>query len=379
MSPFVQCLLEKGIRGRTLSSLRRNTYGSVTDAFTLHPVVKEAYILSLTGLYRMKICLSRGTFCGFFVFFHCGLWYYRNTQYENFFHKGGTSMSIRDQLPIRQRARHHQGMGIYPLGKAQSRHSAHPRLRRAPRRYLHMISKFQAAGFVVYADDHIGHGKTAYDSGTMGDPHSGGYMTYLKDEKALHDIAVKDYPGLLYFVFGHSWGSMLGRAYAALYGDDLKGLMLCGVVSQFKGCEIELHDPAIKAAVAADPYQPVGDWFGKVFLDMTARIENPNGPSDWIACNPDIVADHAGDMFNGFDVTLELVWDLVELYGFIERREWAEMVPSSLPVYLISGDCDPCGNYGEGAVPCGEPARREREQGQRQGLQRLPPRDTQRA
>ena len=166
--------------------------------------------------------------------------------------------------------------------------------------------------------------------------------------KALHDIAVKDYPGLPYFVFGHSWGSMLGRAYAALYGDDLKGLMLCGVVSQFKGCEIELHDPAIKAAVTADPYQPVGDWFGKVFLDMTARIENPNGPSDWIACNPDIVADHAGDMFNGFDVTLELVWDLVELYGFIERREWAEMVPSSLPVYLISGDCDPCGNYGEG-------------------------------
>ena len=58
---------------------------------------------------------------------------------------------------------------------------------------------------------------------------------------------------------------------------------------------------------------------------MTARIENPNGPSDWIACNPDIVADHAGDMFNGFDVTLELVWDLVELYGFIERREWAEI------------------------------------------------------
>mgnify|MGYP000836298773 FL=1 len=45
------------------------------------------------------------------------------------------------------------------------------------RRYLHMISKFQAAGFVVYADDHIGHGKTGFDGGTLGDPHSGGYMT----------------------------------------------------------------------------------------------------------------------------------------------------------------------------------------------------------
>ena len=140
------------------------------------------------------------------------------------------------------------------------------------RRYLHMISKFQAAGFVVYADDHIGHGKTGFNGGTLGDPHSGGYMTYLRDEKYLHDIAHMAYPDLPFFVFGHSWGSMLGRAYAALYGDDLAGLMLCGLVSQFKGCEIEYNDPAIRAAVAADPYQPSGEWFGKVFLGMTDRI-----------------------------------------------------------------------------------------------------------
>ena len=175
------------------------------------------------------------------------------------------------------------------------------------RRYLHMISKFQAAGFVVYADDHIGHGKTGFDGGTLGDPHSGGYMTYLRDEKYLHDIAHMAYTDLPFFVFGTSWGSLLGRAYAALYGDDLAGLMLCGLVSQFKGCEIEYNDPAIRAAVAADPYQPSGEWFGKVFLGMTDRIENPNGPADWIAVNPDIVADHAGAPFNTFDTTLELV------------------------------------------------------------------------
>lgn len=42
------------------------------------------------------------------------------------------------------------------------------------------------------------------------------------------------------------------------------------------------------------------------------------------------------------------MWDLVELYHFIESREWAEKVPSAVSVYLISGDQDPCGNYGEG-------------------------------
>ena len=216
------------------------------------------------------------------------------------------------------------------------------------RRYLHMIGKFNQAGYVVYADDHLGHGKTGYDSGTLGDPHSGGYMTYLKDEKQLHDIAKQDYPDIPYFVFGHSWGSMLARAYAAHYGEDIAGLMLCGICSQWKGCELAYVNEEFKAAYEADPYQPAGEWFGKVFSGMTDRIENPNSPSDWIANDPRVVADYAGDMFNTFDTTIELPWDFVQLYHFIESDEWAPMVPSSIPVYLIAGDHDPCGNYGEG-------------------------------
>lgn len=216
------------------------------------------------------------------------------------------------------------------------------------RRYLHMINKFNQAGFVVFADDHLGHGKTGYDSGTLGDPHSGGYMTYLKDEKSLHDIAVAEYPDIPYMMFGHSWGSMLARGYAAHYGSDIRALMLCGLCSQWKGCEDAYESEELKAAVAADPYQPAGEWFGRIFSGMTDRIENPNGPSDWIANDPRVVADHASDMFNTFDTTLELPWDFVQLYHFIESDEWAPMVPKNIPVYLISGDQDPCGNYGEG-------------------------------
>ena len=124
--------------------------------------------------------------------------------------------------------------------------------------------------------------------------------------------------------------------------------MLCGLCSQWKGCEIEYNDPEFKAAYEADPYQPAGAWFDKVFSGMTDRVENPNGPADWIANDPRIVADHAGDMFNTFDTTLELAYDFVQLYHFIESDEWAPMVPKNIPCYLISGDQDPCGNYGEG-------------------------------
>ncbi|MBC3899326.1 hypothetical protein GH811_06830 [Acetobacterium malicum] len=37
------------------------------------------------------------------------------------------------------------------------------------RRYLHMILKLNEAGFVVAADDHVGHGKTATESGNWSD------------------------------------------------------------------------------------------------------------------------------------------------------------------------------------------------------------------
>ena len=239
-----------------------------------------------------------------------------------------------------------------PLGKARGVIQLMHGYGEHSRRYLHMISAFNQAGFAVYADDHIGHGKTGYDSGTLGDPHSGGFMTYLKDEKSLHDIAVRDFPDIPFMVFGHSWGSMLARGYAALYGQDIHALMLCGVCSQIHGCEVLYRDENFRAEYERDPYQKGGVWFGRALDGANDRIENPINGSAWVASDPRVVIDHGQDMFNTFDTTLELVWDFVQLYHFIENDEWAHNVPSSIPVYLIAGDQDPCGNYGEGLYHC---------------------------
>lgn len=217
------------------------------------------------------------------------------------------------------------------------------------RRYLHMILKMNEAGYVVYADDHLGHGKTGHDSQTMGNPRSGGFMTYIKDEKALHDIAVEDYPDLPFFMFGHSWGSLMGRAYAALYGDELTGLVLGGVCCQWKGCDEIYGNKDFEAAYKAGATQLAGKWNDIVFCQKTDRFDNPDSK---IANNPDIIADYESDMFNSFSPTIELVWDYVELYHFVENKEWAEKVPKNLQVYLFAGDHDPCGNYGEGLYHC---------------------------
>ena len=53
------------------------------------------------------------------------------------------------------------------------------------RRYLHMIVKFMDAGFIVAADDHVGHGKTALENGIWGDRGSVGPHTMREDERSL--------------------------------------------------------------------------------------------------------------------------------------------------------------------------------------------------
>jgi alpha-beta hydrolase superfamily lysophospholipase len=218
------------------------------------------------------------------------------------------------------------------------------------RRYFHLILRLNEAGFIVAADDHVGHGKTALDGGTWADYGNKGYMTTTEDEKSLHDLTVKDYPGLPYFMFGHSWGSMIARSFAAHYGSVLKGLVVCGTCGVMDS--IPSVGPMLKASIDAgkggerDP-----QYLGQMFTGWTDRYENPKTPNDWVSADDDIVADSIVDPFNSLSThipTNQANYDLVALVEAITGPKWAEKVPKNLPVYNIAGDQDPVGNYGEG-------------------------------
>lgn len=216
------------------------------------------------------------------------------------------------------------------------------------RRFWHLIDALCEDGYVVYADDHLGHGATGINNGHIGDPHAGTFKTFVDDEKKLHDIAREQYPDIPYYVFGHSWGSLLTRALAAYYGDDIKAIVTGGNISHWKGIETELGDPEFEKAFQTDPDGDGTEWFNKVFSGMTVRCDPSEGPNAWIAKDPRVVADHAADPFNTFAVTTDMVYNFCKIYEFDESPEWAGKVPTQIPFLLISGDQDPCGNYGEG-------------------------------
>ena len=119
------------------------------------------------------------------------------------------------------------------------------------RRYFHLIVSLMEAGYIVAADDHVGHGATAIANNTWGDWGDAGPHTMMEDEKLFHDCVVEKYPDLPYYMFGHSMGSMIARDFSAKYGDLLTGVIYCGTTGVFANSAAVREEVAAKNAMKA--------------------------------------------------------------------------------------------------------------------------------
>ncbi|MBR6473587.1 MAG: alpha/beta fold hydrolase [Firmicutes bacterium] len=218
------------------------------------------------------------------------------------------------------------------------------------RRYFHMIVAFMDAGFIVAADDHVGHGKTAVENDCWGDWGDKGPHTMMEDEHTLTGIVKEMYPGLPYFMFGHSMGSFIARDYIAKYGDELDGVTLCGTCGAFASLPDTMA--ALQAAVdAGRGMDSDAEFTNMLFGFMFSRIDEPVVlGNEWICHSKWVQDDHAADPFDAFTkpVTNRTMLDFCKMMDFITGTEWAAKVPKDLPIYNIGGDQDPVGSWGEG-------------------------------
>ena len=221
------------------------------------------------------------------------------------------------------------------------------------RRYFHMISKLMDAGFVVAADDHVGHGKTALENDAWGDWGTKGPATMMEDEYKLKQLVQEKYPDVPYFMYGHSMGSIILRQFMAKYGEELDGAIICGTVGpDAVPCEqgIGLLQPLVDAGkgAEADP-----ELLGMLLGGLFARIEEVKLGNEWICHDPYVQLDHAQDPFDAFTkpTSNEALLQFIQMIQEVNvGEEWAAKVPAALPIYNVAGDEDPCGSYGEGVI-----------------------------
>ena len=92
-------------------------------------------------------------------------------------------------------------------------------------RYAGFAAFLNARGFLVTGEDHMGHGTS---HGTEPCHFSGGWCAAVDDSMELLRRTQRDYPGVPYFVLGHSMGSFVVRGYLMFWPGTVDGAILSG-------------------------------------------------------------------------------------------------------------------------------------------------------
>lgn len=213
----------------------------------------------------------------------------------------------------------------------------------------HMISAFLDAGYIVAADDHVGHGKTAMVNNVWGDWGDKGCHTMMEDEHTLKKIVCEKYPNLPYFLFGHSMGSFITRDFIAKYGNELNGATICGTTGIFRGAK-EVKEKLKEIIDAGHGEESDPNVVGSLMGWMCERCGEVQIGNEWICHDPYVQKDHAQDPFDAFTrpTSNRSIYDFIQMMLTIEGTQWAKKVPKKLPIYNIAGDQDPVGEYGLG-------------------------------
>lgn len=216
-------------------------------------------------------------------------------------------------------------------------------------RYEEFAKFMTDRGFVVVGEDHMGHGKSVGREGRYGyfceqDPAT----VLVRDVHRLKKATAELYPNVPYVMLGHSMGSFITRNYMFRYGAGIDAAVIMGTGMQPKAVLVASRTLAALQGMIFGP-EKKGKMLDKLaFGTYNRRIANPKTPFDWLSRDRERVERYLNDPLCGFVFTINGFQTLFELISRLHHPENLERIPKKLPVFLVSGDADPVGDYGKG-------------------------------
>ena len=214
------------------------------------------------------------------------------------------------------------------------------------KRYLGFAQTLADNGVDVYLYDHRGHGTHCKLEELGHLASSKGYRKLIDDARAVAGFIRQTKRSEPYFIFGHSMGSLVTRC--VLQKDDaFSGAMICGstcpskaviasgllvsrLVSLFLGAE---HRSSFMNHLLFENRQ---------YLKLSTRTV-----MDWLTRDNQIVGAYLHDPYCGFLCSASFYHDLIKLSAIARRRSGMLHTRRELPLFFLSGDCDPVGGYGK--------------------------------
>ena len=144
-------------------------------------------------------------------------------------------------------------------------------------------------------------------------------------------------------------GSFIARLYISQFSSFVDGAIICGTAGS---------NPLIDFAslLTTLVYKIKGEFYRSSFINKlmfgsyNKKYKTVRTNSDWITKDEAIVDKYVNDEYCTFIFTTSAFCDLVKLLKTVSSDSWYNAIPKNLPIFLISGDMDPVGNYGKGIL-----------------------------
>lgn len=222
-------------------------------------------------------------------------------------------------------------------------------------RYARLAEALTGAGFVVYANDHRGHGRTVDSPDDLGFfASSGGFLRLVRDLEELMAHEGRQHPGLPLLLLGHSMGSYFCQELALRGVVPLRALALSGTSGK--------PSPLAQAGrvLARVERRRLGERGRSPLLtrlsfgDFNRKFAPNRTDFDWLSRDPAEVDKYVADPLCGFPVTTALWVDVLDGTAAIADPARQARLPRDLPIYLFAGARDPVGEDGRSVTRLAE-------------------------
>lgn len=203
--------------------------------------------------------------------------------------------------------------------------------------------------YIVFGYDQRGHGQTA------GSVENCGYMDDTDNIQALvYDLHIvieyikKDHENLPIYLFGHSMGSFISQRFVELYDKEINGLILSGSTFN-EGLFINAGHTLASIITKFKGRKHISKLINNLSLGSYNKAFKPNETSvDWLSRDKENNIKYEQDEYCGMIFSVSYFKDLTKSFKLIAND--LELISNDLPIYIMSGDNDPVGNFGKGTT-----------------------------
>lgn len=209
-------------------------------------------------------------------------------------------------------------------------------------------------GYMVVAEDHMGHGQSGGEDCVRGYFY-GGWFAAVQDSYTLMQSTMQKNPNVPYILFGHSMGSFMARTILTDHPNSgITAGIICGTGWMPSAV---LHAGSMMGAAVCGirgAQKPSSFLHKLMFGTYNKGIEPCKTPFDWLNRDEEQVRAYMEAPNCGFPETAGLAREMLKGIMHIQKKKNLQKMNKHLPVLFIAGDADPVGNYGKGVRAAAE-------------------------